>query len=150
MHLNVLTNIQQLLTSGLGADKSVVSVGLGAAIAYALPIPASSQVNANTFYTNNYFSAVDQFAAELNEVFLIEIQTTLDVARTLWQMRYGCVHLAESDIGDLAFKANPLRDYLSSFSLTDEQIQAVLATGVVIANQLRGSDLCQSVTNVKG
>lgn len=150
MHLNVLANIQRLLTSGLGSDKTVVSVGLGAAIAYALPVPATGARNADTYYTQNCFTNVDSFVCELNEMFLVEIQTALDVARTLWTMRYRSVHLSESDIDDLAFKANPIRDYLSSFSLTDEQIQAVLATGVLISNQLRGSDLCKSVTDVRG
>lgn len=150
MHLNVLANIQRLLTTGLGSDKTVVSVGLGAAIAYALPVPAEASRNADTFYTQNCFTNVDEFLAELNEAFLIEIQTALDVSRTLWAMRYRSVHLSEADIADLATKANPIRDYLSSFSLTDEQIQAVLATGVLIANQLNGSDFCKSVANVKG
>lgn len=151
MQLSTLNNIQRLLTTGVGVNKTVVSVALGTAIAYALPIPAEAQRNnGNGHYIRQHFTSVDTFLSELNEVYLIEIQTALDVARTLWQIRYDSVHLASERISELATKANPIRDYLSGFSLDDDQIQQVLATGVVLAEQLCATDLCKSTDTVRG
>lgn len=150
MHLNVLTNIQQLLVSGVGTDKTVVSVALGTALAYTFAIPVAAARDASQYYTGHYWGNADEFLSALNEIYLVEIETVHDVARTLWLMRYGSVHLTAADISDLAVKANPIRDYLGGYSLDDQQIKAVLATGVQVANLLCGSDLSQSENTVRG
>lgn len=150
MHLTVINNIQRSLTQGLGTDKTVVSVGLGVAIAYALPIPNESQRDAGAFYVKNHFVNVDTFLAELNEVFLVELQTVMDVARTVWKIRYDCVFLDRDNIESIATGANPVRDYLAGYSLDDEMIKKVLATGLLLSNQLNDQDICKTAMTVRG
>ena len=150
MHLSVLNNIQRLLTQGLGTDKTVVSVGLGTAIAYALPIPAEGQRDAGNFYVKNHFVNVDTFLAELNEVFLIEIQTAQDVARTIWKIRYDSVYIDRDNVEQIASGNNPVREYLAGYSLDDEEIKKVLATGLLLGNQLHETDICKTAMTVRG
>lgn len=150
MHLSVLNNIQRSLTQGLGTDKTTVSVGLGVAIAYALPIPSEGQRDAGNFYVKNHFVHVDTFLAELNEVFLVEIQTALDVARTVWKIRYDSVYIDRDNIEQIASGNNPVREYLAGYSLDDEEIKKVLATGLLLGNQLHETDICKTAMTVRG
>lgn len=150
MHLTVINNIQRSLTQGLGTDKTVVSVGLGVAIAYALPIPSEGQRDAGAFYVKNHFVNVDTFLAELNEVFLVELQTALDVARTVWKIRYDCVFLDRDNIESIATGTNPVREYLAGYSLDDETIKKVLAAAMLLGNQLHDQDICKTAMTVRG
>ena len=152
MQLSTIANIQSQLTMALGTDKSVQSVALGVALAYVCPVPATAVRGAgvDTYFINHHFSNIDAMLSQLNEVFLIEIQTVHDVARTIWNMRYRSVHISTEDIADLATKTNPIRDYLSGFQLDDARLQQVLATGVSLANLFNLNNLLKTDDTTRG
>lgn len=133
MNRALVAGMVEPLVMSLGNDKKKISLALGVALAYTLPLPSSRQDNPELYYVNNYFADVNQFVSEFNERFLLETTTVTDVTRGLWELRYKNVFF--TDYGTLAAhvsKACPIADLLAGYAVDDQTRETILSAACAL------------------
>lgn len=133
MNRALVTGMVEPLVMSLGSDKKKISLALGVALAYSLPMPTNRQDNPELYYVNQYFADVNQFVSEFNERFLLETTTVTDITRGLWELRYKNVFF--TDYGNLAAhaaKACPIADLLAGYAIDDPTREIILSAACAL------------------
>ncbi len=69
--------------------QAVMCLGIARYVGYELDLPTSEVHNPRSHFIEMHKGAMDEFLSSINEQFVIDVETTADLAFKIWTMRYN-------------------------------------------------------------
>lgn len=130
MKRSIIDDIIQPLITALGLDKTRISIALGIAIGYCIPIPpARVPGTVDLYFIAKIKQTVERYASEINERFLIEVDTLVTIAQVAYKSRYISVYPSSPAEAASVLHGNTLLfDAIHGYGFDSDALKLVIAS----------------------
>ena len=138
MNRQFVQGIVDSLSQTVGADKERISLALSIGIAYSLGLPPSGSEAPADYYTQNFQFKVQQFVAEFNERFLLDVSMVIAGVKSIWMSRYNQIHLKNvGQVSEPIKGESPVRKFVTKFEVTDQDVNVIAQAALLVSDRVQ-------------
>lgn len=137
MNRQYVQDIVNGLTKTVGLDKQRVSIALAIAIGYSLDVPKERIEMATEWYDQQYRWKVQQFVAEFNERYLIDVHLVISGAKEIWLARYSALYIqGQQQVVDLLTGKSTATRFITEYDYSEQDAAVIGQASVLITDKI--------------